>query len=74
MPEARAMATTHARMTHAVASFTAAHASAMVPRYVLPMARSARIRASTGNAVMLMAIPMNSANARNEAPGAAYCE
>src|SRR6266568_893925 len=69
---ARPMATTNARMAHAVASSTAAQVIAMLPRKVLAMPRSLRIRASTGNAVMLRAIPMNKANAGKEAPGAAY--
>ena len=44
---------------------------AVLPRKVLAMPRSARMRASTGKAVMLRAIPMNNANAGKEAPGAA---
>ena len=62
------MATTSARMVQAVTSPTAAHVMAVVPRCVFAIRRSIRIRASTGNAVMLIAMPMKSAKARNVIP------
>ena len=68
-PDAFVMAITNARIAQAVASSTAAHAIAMVPSGVLAMPRSFRIRTSTGNAVMLMAIPMNNAKAVNGVTG-----
>jgi len=49
-------------------SSTAAQVSAVAPIGVLVSPRSSRMRASTGNAVMLMAIPMKSANAWNDTP------
>ena len=45
-----------------LAAVTAAQASATLPRAVRCMFRSVSIRAKTGNAVMLMAAPMKSAN------------
>ena len=53
-------ATTNASRHHAVASPTAAHASAVAPIGLVVSPRSARIRARTGNAVMDIATPMNS--------------
>ena len=50
---------------HAVTSSTAAHAIASDPIGRLIIRRSARILASTGNAVIDIATPMNSANATN---------
>ena len=50
---------------------TAAQARAVVPSGVLARPRSSRMRASTGNAVMLMAMPMNRAKARNGTPAGA---
>ena len=50
---------------HAVTSSIAAHAIASEPIGRLIIRRSARIRASTGNAVIDIATPMNSANATN---------
>ena len=58
-------------MHHAVTSSTAAQVSAIEPSEVCDMRRSSKIRASTGNAVMLIATPMNNANALNEVPGLA---
>ena len=58
---ARTKATTPARMHHAVTSSTAAQAIATEPTRVRRRPRSARIRASTGNAVTLIAAPMKSA-------------
>src|SRR5580658_3902340 len=57
----RIRTTIYARMHQPVASSTAAHAIATVPKRLLSMLRSERIRASTGKAVMLMAAPINSA-------------
>ena len=59
-------------MAHALASPTAAQVMAAAPTGVLAMPRSSRIRTSTGNAVMLIAIPMKSANAVKSVPGDAY--
>ena len=61
-PPAVASVTTSASSDHAVTSSTAAHASAVVPSGVFVIPRSSRTRASTGNAVMLRAMPMNNAN------------
>ena len=47
---------------HAVTSSIAAHAIASAPTGRLSIRRSARIRASTGNAVIDIDTPMNSAN------------
>ena len=55
------MAITNASMHQAVTSSTAAQAIAVLPKRVFDKPRSSRIRANTGNAVMLMAIPMKSA-------------
>ena len=60
------MAMTNGRMHHAVTSPMAAHTIAMLPAGVRVIPRSFRIRASTGNAVMLIAMPRNSANGTNE--------
>src|ERR1039458_7813052 len=53
-------------MHHPVTSSTAAQAMAIVPRRVCIRSRSLRMRASTGNAVMLMAAPMNRAKLVND--------
>ncbi len=50
---------------HAVTSSIAAHAIVSAPTGRLSMRRSARILASTGNAVIDIATPMNRANATN---------
>ena len=71
MPVDRASATTKASKAQAVASPTAAQLMAVVPNPLLIIPRSLRIRASTGNAVMDMAIPMNSAKETNELPAVA---
>ena len=68
---ALATASTAARMHHAVASSIAAAAIAMEPTRDVSRLRSSRIRASTGNAVMLMAAPMNKANGRKATPSGA---
>ncbi len=68
---ARATATTKARMTQALTSPTAAQVSAVLPNAVRDRLRSFRMRASTGNAVMLMDMPMNSAKVVKLVPGAA---
>ncbi len=67
---ARATAVASAIRNHAVTSSIAAAASASVPTGVFSMRRSATIRASTGNAVIDIATPMNSANATNVVCGA----
>jgi hypothetical protein len=66
-PDARACTTptTKANRHHAVRSSTAAQVSASAPSLVLCILRSVRIRASTGNAVTAIEIPMNNANAVN---------
>src|SRR5262245_171819 len=64
-------ATTNARMHQAVTSSIDAQANAVEPSGVSAKPRSLRIRARTGKAVMLIAIPMNSANAVKEVPGVA---
>ena len=58
---ARTMLTTNASKHHAVASSTAAQASAMVPRRDRLSPRSVRMRARTGNAVTDSETPMNNA-------------
>jgi hypothetical protein len=65
------IATTNARIVHAVTSSVAAHAIAVAPKGVLVSPRSSNIRARTGKAVMLMEMPMNKANARKVVFGAA---
>ncbi len=62
MPPAVTSVTTSASSDHAVTSSTAAQASAVVPSGVFVSPRSSMTRASTGNAVMLSAMPMKSAN------------
>ena len=59
-----AMATTNARMLHAVTSSVAAQAMAVLPKAVLVSPRSSRIRASTGKAVIDIDTPMKRANGR----------
>src|SRR5688572_18488386 len=61
IPVARAIPTTNASMHQAVTSSTAAQVIVTAPTFVLCRLRSVRIRARTGNAVMLIAAPMNSA-------------
>ena len=56
---------------HAVTSLTAAQVSAATPSSVRVRPRSVRIRASTGNAVIDIATPMNSAKATNAHAGLA---
>ncbi len=58
-----ATATTSASSDHPTTSFRAAQARANTPTWVRCMPRSVRIRASTGNAVIDSAMPMNSTNA-----------
>ena len=65
---ALAKATTKARMHHAVTSFIAAQMSAVIPSGDLVSPRSSKIRANTGNAVMLMETPMNNAKAGKVVP------
>ena len=55
-----------ANMHHAVTSSDAAQVSAITPNFVFVIPRSRMMRARTGNAVMLMAIPMKSAKDKNE--------
>src|SRR5688572_11855285 len=68
-PDARAEATTKASKHHAVTSSTAAQAMAMAPSLLFVSWRSARIRASTGNAVMLIAAPRKRTNDVNFTSG-----
>ena len=60
--------TTTASRHHAVTSSTAAQVRAMVPSSLDVIRRSARILASTGNAVIDIATPMNSAKLVNGTP------
>ena len=60
-----ATATTKASKHQAVTSSTAAQVMATAPTRVPSRRRSLRMRANTGNAVMLMATPRKSVNARN---------
>jgi 1-pyrroline-5-carboxylate dehydrogenase len=64
-------AITNARMHQAVTSSTAAQVIAIDPSVVCVSPRSSKIRASTGKAVMLIATPMNNANALKEVPAGA---
>ena len=64
VPE-RAIAVASAIRNQAVTSSIAAHAIVSAPTGRLIIRRSARIRASTGNAVIDIDTPMNSANATN---------
>ncbi len=64
VPEA-AIVMASAIRNHAVTSSTAAHAIASEPIGRLIIRRSARILASTGNAVIDIDTPMNRANATN---------
>ncbi len=66
------IATMIARLDQAVRSSTAAQVRLMVPRVDLDNPFSCTIRAKTGKAVMLMAIPMNSPNAKKLTPLGAY--
>lgn len=70
---ARATATTAASRHHAVTSSTAALAIAIAPARVFSRPRSVRMRASTGNAVTLIAAPTNAANVRSDTPSPASC-
>ena len=63
--------TTRASKHHAVTSSAAAHPRATTPRSVRSSLESARMRASTGKAVMAMATPRNRAKLVN---GTALCE
>src|SRR5436190_8435046 len=65
------IATTTASRHHADTSSTAAQASAVLPSAVAVRPRSATIRASTGNAVTLIAVPMKSTNGSSGTPGGA---
>src|SRR5512140_3302718 len=65
----RTSARMNARMHQHVMSSTAAHEIAMAPSSERSIRSSVRIRASTGNAVMLMDTPMNIANDRNGTAG-----
>ena len=67
-----AIAMTTARRHHAVMSPLAALAREMVPKCVLVSPFSWMMRASTGNAVILIAIPTKRANDRNGVPLSAY--
>ena len=65
------IAITAAKIHHAVMSSAAAHVIITVPSFVLCMPRSCTILASTGKAVILIAIPMNRAKDKNCVPSAA---
>src|SRR6266852_8098652 len=67
----RIIAGTHASMVHAVTSSHAAQAIDRCPSRVCVRPRSDRMRARTGNAVMLIETPMNRANGRPGVDGAA---
>ena len=69
---ALATPTTRASKVQAVTSSTAALAKAVTPREVPSRLRSSRMRANTGNAVMLIATPMNSEKVRKRMPSGAY--
>ena len=64
-----ATAEASASRPQAVTSSTAAAAMAMAPTGCRSMRRSTRILASTGNAVIDMATPMNSAKEANDVSG-----
>ena len=68
---APAIATTKARMHHAVTSPIAAQSVAIWPNFERKSFRSCKMRTSTGNAVMLMEMPITSANGVKEAPDGA---
>ena len=70
-PELRTTIVIAARIVHALTSSTAAAERARLPSGVRCSPRSDRIRASTGNAVTLMAAPRNSAKGANARPGGA---
>ena len=65
-----ATAVASAMRNHAETSSIAAAARAIAPTGRLSIRRSVRMRASTGNAVIDIATPMNSANATNFVSGA----
>ncbi len=65
------MAMIAARIHQALRSSMAAQVMTSVPRGVSDSPRSRKIRASTGNAVILSEIPMNRAKAKNETPSGA---
>ena len=62
---------TSASRHQAVTSPSAAHPIAVLPSSLPFRPRSVMIRASTGKAVTLIAIPVNNANVRNGTPGGA---
>lgn len=72
-PLACAAATISASRHHAVASPNAAQAMAVCPSDVCAMPRSARMRSSTGNAVMLIEMPTKSAKAVKPTPCGPCC-
>ena len=65
VPPCVATAVARAIRNQAVTSSIAAHASVSAPTGRFSIRRSTRMRASTGNAVIDIATPMNSANAMN---------
>src|SRR5439155_699331 len=65
------IAVTHASMVHPVTPSNAAQAIDRCPSRVCVRPRSDRIRARTGNAVMLMETPINKANGKPGVDGAA---
>jgi hypothetical protein len=68
---ARTTETTKASPHHAVMSSTAAHAMVIAPTRERRRRRSTRMLASTGNAVMLIAIPTKRMNDNRGTPGGA---
>ena len=67
-----AMEITAAKMHQAVMSSAAAQVIVRLPILVLPIFRSFMIRASTGNAVMLVAMPMNKLKDKKSVLAGAY--
>ena len=72
MLPARTIIVIAARISQPTASSNAAHVIASTPIRVRVSPWSARIRARTGNAVMLIADPMKSANGNSATPSGAY--
>ena len=70
-PLAPVTATTKASRHQALTSSTAAQASAIVPTRVRMSFRSVRMRARTGKAVTLMAVPRNSVKGSRATPSGA---
>ena len=67
------IAITPAKIHQAVISSAAAQVITMAPIRVLFKPRSWTIRANTGNAVILIAIPRNNPKDKKATPAGAYC-